>query len=493
MAGQILWAKWALIDGQFQRDSALYVVDSSIVETGLRRVLVEKYPDALIFGGDDLLMLPGLINSHDHGRALGTASLGIPDAILEVWLDNLAVLPHLSPRLAAEFEGLQLIQSGVTAVAHSHNPASYTSMFDEVQHTLDGYRQAGVRVAMHPPLLDQNRLIYADREAFVERLPPEYRRQGRAAIHADAPPLDDYFAALDALFEQRHDPRQHWVHIQVSPVGGQWASDDLITRAVAWARAKGTRVQMHMLETQYQRLYAFRQWQKGFIQHLDDLDALGDWLTMAHMVWVEDTDAALLASRGARVAHNPSSNLRLRSGVAPIPQFLREGVRVGIGLDGHALDDDQDYLRELRLAFTLGNRPGASAVGLPPLAVLAMATRDGAAVTFGANAPLGVLGAGYLADVVLVDWAGVRGDWCPPDYPSEAHLPEFFLRRANRTHVRHVMVNGEWYLRDGRHTRLNEAALNQAVREELASQLVPSPSALGPYVRDFYASWEKGV
>lgn len=490
MSGQIVWAKWALIDGVFRRDAAVYVSGPSIVEVGERRALIQKYPAADVFGDENLLMLPGFINSHDHGRALGTVSLGIPDDILEVWLDNLGIVPRLSPQLAAEYEGLQLIHSGVTGVAHSHNPASLATLFDEVPPTLKGYGRAGVRVAIHPPYVDQNRLIYHDRDAFISGLPAEFQDRARAALHPPALTMDDYFYGLDQLFETYHDAHNHRVHIQVSPAGGQWASDALITRAVRWAQERGTRIQMHMLETQYQRVYAFKKWNKGFIQHLDDLGALGDWLTMAHMVWVEDTDAALLAARGACVAHNPGSNLRLRSGIAPIAQFHHAGVTVGIGMDGHTLDDDQDYLREMRLAFTLGNQPRASALELSPLTVLDMATRAGAAATFGADVPLGVLAAGYLADVVLVDWDAVKGDWCPPDYPAEFHMPEFFLRRAARNHVRHVMVHGEWYVRDGAHTRLDAAAINLAVREEFARQPAPSPSILGPYIRRFYTAWE---
>jgi cytosine/adenosine deaminase-related metal-dependent hydrolase len=227
------------------------------------------------------------------------------------------------------------------------------------------------------------------------------------------------------------------------------------------------------------------------MQHLDEIGALGPWLTLAHMVWIEDSDIPLLAERGVRIDHNPSSNLRLRSGIAPVAALHHAGVRVGIGLDGHGLDDDQDYLREMRLAFTLGNRPAASAPELSPLTVIDMATRSGAGISFGEEAPLGALASGYLADVVLMDWLAVKGDWCPPDYPSEAHLPEFFLRRATRQHVRHVMVHGEWVLRDGKHTRLDEAQVNRAVRDELASQPVPVPSQLAPYVRQFYAAWER--
>lgn len=107
---------------------------------------------------------------------------------------------------------------------------------------------------------------------------------------------------------------------------------------------------MHLLETRYQRTYARQRWAISFPQHLDAIGALGPWLTLAHMVWVAPDDLPLLAERGVGVAHNPSSNLRLRSGIAPPRAMLTAGVQVGIGLDGQALNDDQDMLRELRLA-----------------------------------------------------------------------------------------------------------------------------------------------
>ncbi len=488
MAGQIIWATWAYIDGTFQKDSGVYVENTTIVETGTRTGLTRKYLDATLSGGEGCLMLPGLINSHDHGRALGTASLGAPDSFLEVWLTYLRLIPRLPPRLAATYEGLQLIHSGVTATAHSHNPASFEMMFAEVPETLQGYRDAGVRVAMHPPFMDQNRLVYNDHEGFLASLPLELHDIGLAAMQPPTFTVEDYFRELDALYEQYHDIDEDWVHIQVSPVGGQWASDDFTCRCIEWARARQTRVQMHMLETRYQRRYAFRQWNKGFIQHLDDIGALGDWLTLAHMVWIEETDADLLAERGARVAHNPSSNLRLRSGVAPIPALHQAGVIVGIGLDGHGLDDDQDFLREMRLAFTLANRPDALEVS--PLAVLEMGTRNGALITFGERSPLGMLAAGRLADIVLVDWSGVKGAWCPPHLPAEWHVPEFFLRRATRNHVRHVMVHGDWVLRDGQHTGLDESEVTRAVQDALANQSPPDPSPLSPHIRRFYTTWE---
>ena len=266
----------------------------------------------------------------------------------------------------------------------------------------------GIRVAMHPPIADQNQQLYAERQRFLNMLPPELREEVGEANGIDLS-ADDYFAILEDLYSSVHDREGHRVHIQVSPAGGQWCSDDLIIRACDWACNRHTRVQMHMLETQYQRIYAYKTWGKSFIRHLDDIGALGDWLTLAHMVWVEDDDIELLADRGVGVAHNISSNLRLRSGIAPVARMKAAGVKVGIGLDGHTLDDDQDFLREMRLAWTIGNRYGMAAVDLSAETVWRMGTNVAADITFGADSPLGELKVGGLADLILLDWDAVKG------------------------------------------------------------------------------------
>ena len=491
MTGQIIGAKWAYLDGAFEENSGVYVEADKIVAVGTVDSLKQSYRNASVVGGDNYLMLPGLINSHDHGRALGTVSLGVPDSFLEVWLTSLGNVPRLSPQLTATYEGIQLIRSGVTGVAHSHNPTSYDVMFDEIPQSLQGYREAGVRVAMYPTLLDQNTLVYDEADKFLASLPDDLRPLAQARNQLPNLTVDDYFRELDALFEQHHDTDSHWVYIQVSPVGGQWVSDDFILRAVEWAKARETRVQMHMLESGYQRQYAFRKWNKGFIQHLDDIGALGEWLTLAHMIYVEDGDAEILAERGVSIAHNASSNLRLRCGIAPIPTYLEAGVNVGIGLDGHGLDDDQDYLREMRLVYTLANRPDVHSADISPTTVLDMGSSNGALATFGKHTVLGTLAVDNLADVVLLDWQAVKGAWCPPNFPALAHLPEFFLRRASRQHVSDVMVNGEWFLREGKHTQVDEDEVHREMRETYATQSPPQLSPLASYARQHYQTWER--
>ena len=358
---------------------------------------------------------------------MGTLALGIPDNFLELWLGQLAHLPSIPPYLAALYSGLQLLGSGVTAVAHSHNPGSWSQLPDEIPESLRGYAEAGIRVAMHPPIVDQNQLVYAERALFHDMLPPDLRRGAGEANPIDFS-ADDYFALLDDLYDNFHDSERHRAHIQASPAGGQWCSDELIMRACEWARGRRSRVQMHMLETRYQRIYAYKTWGKSFIRHLEEIGALGEWLTLAHMVWVEDDDIALLAERGVGVAHNISSNLRLRSGIAPIAMMAAGGVAVGIGLDGQTLDDDQDFLREMRLAWTVGNQSGMAAADLDAESVWRMGTEVAADISFGAEAPLGELAVGGLADLVLLDLGAIKGQWAPADYPPRELLPAFLLR-----------------------------------------------------------------
>ena len=485
----IIHARYALRGGVPADDSAVAVAGDSIVDAGTPAELAARYPDADRVGGDDFILAPGFTNAHDHGRAVGTLALGLPDNFLELWLVHLAHLPSIPPYLAALYSGLQLLGSGVTAVAHSHNPRSWSGLPAEIPEALRGYADAGIRVAMHPPIADQNQLVYAEREHFLGMLPPDLRRRAGDAKAFDFS-ADDYFALLDDLYNNFHDSERHRVHIQASPAGGQWCSDELIIRACEWARARRTRVQMHMLETRYQRIYAHKIWGVSFIRHLEDIGALGDWLTLAHMVWVEDEDIELLAERGVGVAHNISSNLRLRSGIAPVALMAAAGLPVGIGLDGQTLDDDQDFLRELRLAWTIGNQSGMAAADLDAETVWRMGTDVAADITFGAEAPLGELEVGGLADLILLDLTAIAGQWAPAHCPPRELLPAFLLRRCKREHVRHVMVGGQWVLRDGAHVNVDPRDVEREIWERLNFAARDPASGLDAYLRKFYRRWD---
>jgi len=456
-----------------QTDFAIAVAGNRIVATGARSALKQQYPDATHEHFTNALLMPSLVNSHDHGRGLGTASLGIDDDILEAWLLMLRAQPSISPYLAAALDGVRLLHSGVTLTAHSANPLDWRNMQAEAADTLRGYRDAGIRVAYHPPMVDQNSLVYFDEDRFISSLPADLQSVARRMRGYAAITQDEYIAVCDTLYAQFHDSDQHTVHIQISPAGGQWCSDGLIMRAVEWAKAHNTRIQMHMLETRFQRQYALRKWGKSFIMHLDEIGALGPWLTLAHMIWSEPDDLPVLAARGVGVAHNPGSNLRLRSGIAPLAEMHAAGISLGIGLDGHALDDDQDYLREMRLAFTLSNlrlqQQNAAARLTKAETILQLGSQSGAQVTLGKAAPLGYLDSGALADCVLLDL-----DFSVWDYSKNPRgLVEAIIHLASRRHISHVMVNGTWVIRDHEHLHLSETELLRQIKTELQQQTHP--------------------
>lgn len=498
---QIISASLGLADAWAapRTNFAVLVDGNRIVAIDSRDALRARYPETHHEHFERMLLTPALVNSHDHGRGLGTASLGIGDDSLELWLPGLRIQPSISPYLAAAYDGVRLLRSGVTLTAHSHNSRDWLTQFDECEDTVRGYRDAGMRVALHPVIVDQNMLVYDEAEAFIAGLPQDLRAAARAQNEGVPLKADDYFAGCEALYNKFHDATHHTAHIQVSPAGGQWCSDELILRAVDFAQAHSTRTQMHMLETYRQRQYAQRKWGKSFVQHLDEIGALGPWLTLAHMVWVEPDELALLAARGVAIAHNPSSNLRLRSGVAPLERMLQADVTTGIGLDGHALDDDQDYLRELRLAWVLANvrgqlapRPGPIE-GVSARAILHAGTAGGAAATFGQGAPLGSLAPGQLADLVLLDLGMSVLNFAD----DAARLVETVLHLASRTQVRHVLAHGEWVVREGRSTRLDEAALLREIGQEVngrdagqAQRALDQLRRIEPYFRQFYAEWD---
>lgn len=492
----LIWASLAITHKSTtpQSNFGVCVEGNRIIATGERDELQARYPNALLVGGEQFLLTPAFVNSHDHGRGLGTASLGVPDDLLEIWLLQLSSLPTIDPYLAAAYDGLRLLRSGVGTVSHSHNPRCWQNMAQEAASTLKGYADAGIRVAFHPPIVDQNLLVYDDADRLLASLPTDIQLMAREFMASVPLDRQDYFGLCADLLNKYHDTEQFICQIQVSPAGGQWCSDELILEAVDFARQNNTRVQMHLLETRYQREYAYRKWGKSFVRHLDEIGALGEWLTCAHMVWVDEVDLPLLAEKGVGVAHNPSSNLRLRSGIAPTALMVSTGVNVGIGLDGHSFEDDQDYLREMRLAWTLGNQPGASSPSITAQTIWQIGTTTGAALTLGLDVPNGQLAVGQLADLVLIDWSAVQNAAIPVYYQSVLSPQEVLLRRVTYHHVKHVMVNGCWVVWDGQSQTLDEKMLIAALYEELTKQQNKEFSQKGlatwdlsNYLRYFYA------
>jgi len=242
------------------------------------------------------------------------------------------------------------------------------------------------------------------------------------------------------------------------PPAPHWVSDRLLRRIADASERDGARIQIHVSESLAEGRQGPRHHGRPMTLHLDDLGLLSPRCSFAHGVWLEDVEIERLAATGTSVSHNPSSNLRLRSGRARFTDLLAAGVTVGIGLDANGLADDDDPFTELRLALRLARDPHAG-VRVPTLADAFGAATLGGARILGSEGELGRIAPGYAADLVLVDLGRATWPWVAP----EADPRELVLLRAHADDVRTVLVDGEVVLRDRRPTRFDlDAVVTEA-------------------------------
>lgn len=473
------------------RDAGLLIEGDRIAEIGAFADLRSRYPHAPTIGGAGMLLLPGLVDAHDHGRGLTHVQHGILDDGLEIWVLRLAESLPIDPYLTTLWSGLKLLESGVTCVMHDFIPTFTRPLAEDAEGALRAYAELGMRAGLGVPFCDQP-IPGADDPAFLATLPPSSRDGWLSRLPWHAPA--SYF---EAMAELAHRCRERYplVHLHVSPAGPWACSDRMLEELTAWARAHGLRRHLHLLESRYQRALGPRRYGgRTLVEALASMGLLGPDLTCAHGVWLAERDIALLAMHRVAVAHNPSSNLRLRSGIAPLAALLGAGVTVGLGLDGISLDDDEDFLREMRLCYTLATPPGYTAPRVAAEQILRLATSGGGRAVLGDGEPLrGLLAPGAPADVAVLDAARMREPFVHPRLPTI----ELVLRRGAARDVRAVIVAGQPVLRDGGHVRIDRRALVARIAEAAERSLRDAPDpptwrepALAA-LRAYYAGWEE--
>ncbi len=218
---------------------------------------------------------------------------------------------------------------------------------------------------------------------------------------------------------------------------------------------------MHLLETRYQRAWADNAYPQGIVRYLDDIGLLSPRLTLAHCTWTRPDELDLIAERGAIISANASSNLTLRSGIAPVAEMMKRGCRVAIGLDGATLDEDDDALRELRLSHLLHVGTGFR-TDVSRSAMLTNVLRTGRASVLNRDDG-GRLATGEPADLLLLDWNAVDDDRLRPDVDPL----DLLFARATARHIRELIIAGRTIVRQGTVTGIDYPAM----RDELVGRL----------------------
>jgi cytosine/adenosine deaminase-related metal-dependent hydrolase len=325
-------------------------------------------------------------------------------------------------------------------MVHYTRAQGLTDYVTEAAEVARAASDVGVRVGFAPALRDRNPLIYGPSEPILAALPPDARAEVERRFIRKPLPAKEQVALVDAVAAACQSDT---FDVQYGPAAVQWCTGELLESVARASAQSGRRIHMHLLETRYQRDWADREFPDGIVRYLDSIGFLSERLTLAHCAWARPDELELLAERRVTISVNTSSNLHLRSGIAPLPEMIRRGCRVALGLDGAALDEDDDALREMRLADLLHGAAGFETQVSRAQILEAILINGRRSVTNTDESS--TLRAGAPADILLLDWEKLNEDRLRPDLDPL----DLLFARSTAHHIKELIVAGKTVMRDG--------------------------------------------
>lgn len=416
-------------------DGAVAIRGERIVAVGPAAELERRYRPRRRLRAEGRLILPGLINAHTH--AAMTLFRGVADDVtLEDWLRNY-IFPleakHVTPEFVywgTKLGALEMIRGGIT---------TFADMYYFEDQVARAASEAGLRVVAGETLLDF--------------------------------PAPDFATPAEAL-RYTEEFIQRWrghplVVPAVAPHSAYTCSESTLRAAAALAQRSGAPLLIHLAETESEVEEGQRRNGQSPVRYLAGLGLFGVHVVAAHCVWVDEADRALLAEKGVGCVHNPSSNMKLASGVAPVEALRAAGVPVGLGTDGPAgSNNDLNLFEEIDLAAKLQKVSSGDPRALPAESALAMATIEGARA-LGLEREIGSLEPGKRADLIVV-----RRD-APHAIPAyDVYSQIVYTLKASD--VESSVINGRVVMQGRRVLTLEEGAIRRqtarfaaAIRETL--------------------------
>ena len=482
-----------LPSGGVIRDGAVLVQNGKIEAVGTYQELRHQCPDASEIGSDRHLLIPGLINAHLHGRGLSPLQLGLKDDNLDDYIIDYMALKPLDPYLDTLFNATKLIRSGVTCVQHSAIARNPDNIEQETLDVLRAYQDSGLRASFASLFQDKAGLVFRDEQDFIDSLPDDLGRRVSELIGGlSERTTESSFELLSGLLEKYKD--HPLIRIATSPTGIEYCTDELIRRAAAFAKDHDIGVHMHCDETAKQHDTSYQRFGKSSVEHLHELGVLGPKTSLAHGTWLNQRDIEICAETGTTICNNASCNLRLRAGIAPVSRMVAEGVSVAIGTDSFGLNNDEDFLQEIRLVANLHRMPSwPDTTGYPnAYDVFRMATINGAKAS-GMDDVTGSLEVGKQADLLLLNFDAMTAPYVDPSL----HPVDCFIGFAKPQHVDIVMVSGKVLYENGRLTRIDEEALMESIKRIASAKVGPeleefirSIKEVRRHVANYYQAWQ---
>lgn len=372
-------------------DHGYEVVDVQITDDRIRAIAPNLEPSGTLIDGRNKLLLPGFVNAHTHSSEMWQRGI-IPPVPLELWLAELYDFVPLDPEkvyLSALGTAVETLLTGGTSVV-DHLVLIPGQEMETIAAAVRAYREIGIRAFVGPLIQD---------ESLTAGIPSGGTRQ------THAPYLRSTQATLELMqtvIQKFHCPEEG-IHILVAPTGAQLCSDTLLEGCVELSDRHHLCRHTHLLETKAQKILAQEKYNCSAVEHLKQIGFLSSRTSLAHCVWLDDADIEILGATQSTVVHNPLSNLRLGSGIAPILKYLRAGVNVAFGCDGSASNDSQDLLEAIKIGTILHNVTDLDyCQWITPRQAVELAALGGAR-GLGMAEQFGSLSVGKQADLVMYD------------------------------------------------------------------------------------------
>lgn len=369
------------------------------------------------------LIMPGLVNAHTH-LAMVLFRGYADDMALQPWLEEM-IWPA-EAKLTAEqvywgslWGAVECIRGGVTAFCDMY------FFMDEVGKAID---KAGLRA-----LLTYGMIAFEPNEK-----------------------MDKEFATSMAFIENWHGKADGRIQTALAPHAQYTCCDEVWERAIQISGERGLWINTHLSETRKEVDVCVKESGKSPVVYLNDLGVFDVPTLAAHCVHVNQEDIGILAEKNVRVSHNPGSNLKLGSGIAPLPEMLAAGVTVGLGTDGTASNNNLNMFEEMHMAAMIHKGTHEDPLAVPAKQAFGVATQGGYRA-IGVDDG-GVLEEGALADVILVD---LEAPHLAPVYQPLSAL----VYSAQASDVRTTIVNGQVLMKDRKLLTLDEDEIKQKINE----------------------------
>jgi 5-methylthioadenosine/S-adenosylhomocysteine deaminase len=401
-------------------------------------------------------VVPGMVNSHCHSNE--NWFRGMWDNLpLEPWMlfsyPALAA-PAQSPReiyVRTLLGGIEMVRSGATCVVDFlYELRGFTE--ESLQAIVDAYSDLGLRALIAIGMSDR---AYHETVVLDEHLvePSLIER-----LEREKPPRWAEWEQFSRLAVTRHHRPDDGISIGLAPSGPQRCTDEMLAGCAALATELDVPIHIHVLETRMQAVSGQRMYGRTLPEHMAAIGFLGPNVNFEHGIWLTERDIELVRDAGVTVVHNPVSNMKLGSGICPVPTLLRQGVNVALGTDGMSSNDGNDMFAALKIAGLLHKLWEIDfAEWLGAEEAWRMATVGGARAAGDADG-LGRIEPGRRADLVLLDLDTI------PFTPLNNALHQCVFGSTTLA-VDSTMIGGRWVVRDRIVTGIDEAAIHAEARE----------------------------